>query len=146
MIIDKLENFGHYVAMNPLFEEVWNFLKTTDLKECEIGKQSLHGDDLLMNVTMAQPKTQAEARLETHVKYIDIQIPLSGTERMGYTPTADLKESIYDEAKDISFYEGPADNYLEVKPGMFVVFFPEDGHAPAITPAALKKVIFKVKA
>jgi beta-galactosidase beta subunit len=28
---------------------------------------------------------------------------------------------------------------------MFTLFFPEDGHAPGITPTGLKKIIIKVK-
>ena len=36
--------------------------------------------------------------------------------------------------------------YVAVKPGMFAIFFPQDGHAPGITPDGVKKVIVKVKA
>jgi beta-galactosidase beta subunit len=37
-----------------------------------------------------------------------------------------------------------AEDYLTIKPGMFAIFFPEDGHAPGVTPDGLKKVIVKV--
>lgn len=63
---------------------------------------------------------------------------------MGYTPRADLPEAAYDAEKDISFYEGAATDYLTVKPGMFVIFFPEDAHAPGVTPEKVRKVIVKV--
>jgi biofilm protein TabA len=39
-----------------------------------------------------------------------------------------------------------AETYVTVKPGMFAIFFPQDGHAPGITPDGVKKVIVKVKA
>ena len=42
--------------------------------------------------------------------------------------------------------EGLAETYIAVKPGMFAIFFPQDGHAPGITPDGVKKVIVKVKA
>ena len=48
--------------------------------------------------------------------------------------------------KDITFFEGLAETYIAVKPGMFAIFFPQDGHAPGITPDGVKKVIVKVKA
>ena len=48
--------------------------------------------------------------------------------------------------KDITFIEGLAETYVAVKPGMFAIFFPQDGHAPGITPDGVKKVIVKVKA
>ena len=63
---------------------------------------------------------------------------------MGYSPRAILPQAAYDTQNDISFYPGEAENYLRVKPGMFIIFFPEDGHAPAITPVTLKKAIFKL--
>ena len=36
-----------------------------------------------------KPKEKENAKLETHKDYIDIQIPLSGTEIMGYTAAQD---------------------------------------------------------
>ena len=52
----------------------------------------------------------------------------------------------YNVEKDITFFEGLAETYIAVKPGMFAIFFPQDGHAPGITPDGVKKVIVKVKA
>ena len=54
--------------------------------------------------------------------------------------------SPYNAEKDITFFEGLAETYITVKPGMFAIFFPQDGHAPGITPEGVKKVIVKVKA
>jgi YhcH/YjgK/YiaL family protein len=65
---------------------------------------------------------------------------------MGYTPRTALPEAEYNAEKDITFYPGAAESYIDVKPGMFAIFFPQDGHAPAITDTPLKKVIVKVKA
>lgn len=144
MVIDKLENLEKYVSLNPLFAEAAAFLKATDLQAHEAGKVVLRGGELTVNFSDVCPKTKAEARLETHNEFIDIQLPLSGVEVMGYTPRADLPEAAYDAEKDISFYEGAATDYLTVKPGMFVIFFPEDAHAPGVTPEKVRKVIVKV--
>ena len=37
MIIDKLENLGKYVSLNPLFADVVDFLKDHDLNSMEVG-------------------------------------------------------------------------------------------------------------
>ena len=84
----------------------------------------------MVNFSQTNPKTKEEAKLETHNRFIDIQIPLSGVEVMGYTPREDLPEAEYNADKDISFYHGLAESYIPVKPGMFVIFFPQDAHAP----------------
>ncbi|EJX07370.1 hypothetical protein EVA_04526 [gut metagenome] len=114
----------------------------------EVGKTELNGKDLLVNVAQTKPKTQDQAKLETHRDFIDIQIPVSGTELMGYTPADACQptDAPYNTEKDITFFEGRAESYIEVKPGMFAIFFPQDGHAPGITPDGVKKVILKVKA
>lgn len=148
MVIDKLENIEKYASLNPLFAQAVEFLKSHDLNALEPGKTELKGKDLLVNVTEAKPKSKEQARLETHRDFIDIQIPLSGTETMGYTPAADCRpaDAPYNEEKDITFFEGAAQSYIDVHPGMFAIFFPQDGHAPAITPEGVKKIIIKVKA
>lgn len=144
MVIDKIENLEKYASLNPLFSQAIEFLKSTDLNAHEIGKVKLQGDDLVVNFAQARPKTKEEAKLETHNRFIDIQIPLDGVEVMGYTPRADLPDAEYNPEKDITFYLGLAESYLTIKPGMFAIFFPEDGHAPGVTPDGVKKVIVKV--
>lgn len=148
MVIDKLENIEKYASLNPLFAEAIEFLKSHDLAALEVGKTELKGKDLLVNVAQTKPKTKEQAKLETHRDFIDIQIPVSGVEIMGYTPATACQpaEAPYNTEKDITFFEGLAESYLEVKPGMFAIFFPQDGHAPGITPEGVKKIIVKVKA
>lgn len=148
MIVDKLENIKKYAALNPLFEQAAEFLLSHDLDSLELGKTELKGKDLLVNVTQTKPKTKEQAKLETHKDFIDIQIPVSGLEIMGYTPATELPAAIYNAEKDITLWEEGrlADSYVNVRPGMFAIFFPQDGHAPGITPDGVKKVIVKVKA
>lgn len=146
MVIDNLKNLRDYVSLNPLFVKAMDYIESTDLKALEPGKIVLVENELIVNVNQIGPKTKEEAKLETHNEYIDIQIPLTDVEVMGYTQRADLPEVEYDADKDLSLYEGLSDDYITVKPGMFTLFFPSDGHAPGITPTGLKKIIIKVKA
>lgn len=148
MVVDKIENLDKYISLNPLFAQAVEFLKSHNLSEMEVGKTELKGKDLVVNIAQTNPKTKEQAKLETHNKFIDIQIPLSGVEIMGYTPGADCKpaDAPYNEEKDITFFEGLAESYIPVKPGMFAIFFPEDGHAPGVTETGVKKVIVKVLA
>lgn len=146
MIVDTLENLGKYEGMNPLFPKVVEFLKTHDLSTLEVGKIELKGNDLFIKVAQAKPKTKEQAKIEAHKNFLDIQIPVSGTEVMGYTPLKDCKDATpYNAEKDVLFFGGLAESYLTIKPGMFAIFFPQDGHAPGVTPDGLKKVIVKVR-
>ncbi len=149
MVVDTLDNLEKYASLNPLFAQAIDFLKNTDLNALEAGsKTELCGKDLVVNVAQTSPKTKEAAKLETHNVFIDIQIPLSGVEVMGYTPGNECMpaDAVYNAEKDITFFEGLAQDYIAVKPGMFAIFFPQDGHAPGITETGVKKVIVKVKA
>lgn len=148
MIIDNLENLSKYASINPLFNQAIEFLTKHDLATLEVGKIHLKGDDLVVNVAQTTPKTKEDAKLETHNKFIDIQIPLSGTEIFGYTPATSClpADAVYNAQNDITFFEGLSESYIAVKPGMFAIFFPEDGHAPGISDTGVKKIIVKVLA
>ena len=104
MIIDKLENIGMYASVNPLFAQAIEFLKSTDLNAHELGKVVLKEGELFVNFAAARPKTKDDAKIETHNNFIDIQIPLTGTELMGYMPRTDLAEAEYNAEKDVTFY------------------------------------------
>ena len=147
MVIDTLENLEKYASLNPLFKDVVEFIKANNLNTLEAGKHEIKGADLFVNVQVAKGKDKAAAVLETHKKMIDIQIPLSTSETYGYTPLCRLPEAEYNEAKDITKYEGLADTYVTCRPGEFAIFFPQDGHAPCISDESeIKKAIFKVLA
>ena len=148
MIIDTLDNLGKYQGINPLFADVVECLKKNDLNVMEDGKYPIKGKDLFLNLTTAKGKAPDEAEVETHVKMIDIQMPLDGPETYGYTPLCNLPEEEYNAEKDVTMYPGlMAESFIDCQPGMFAIFFPQDGHAPCITMAPeIRKAIFKVKA
>lgn len=148
MVVDMLDNLAKYASLNPLFAQAIEFLNTHDLQAMEPGKTELKGSDLVVNVAQTSPKTKEEAKLETHNVFIDIQIPLSGTEVIGYTAACNClpANAPYSAEKDITFFDGLAETYVAVKPGMFAIFFPQDGHAPGISSEGVKKIIVKIKA
>ena len=148
MIIDTLENLGKYVGLNPLFADVMEFLEQNDLSTMDEGKHPIKGADLFVNIQMAKGRSREAAVLESHVRMIDIQLPLDADETFGYSPVCDLPDYEYNPEKDMTKYgDTPSQTYVTVKPGQMAIFFPQDGHAPCITEKeVIKKAIFKVKA
>lgn len=154
MIIDRIENLQHYAALNPLFAKVAEFISCHDLAAMPAGIHKIQGNDLFVNIQDAPVKTRQQARFESHRRMIDIQIPVTGKEEHGWTPMTDLPHADYDEAADMSLHDplppatpdSVASTYFMLHPGQFAIYFPKDGHAPAITQVPLRKAIFKVKA
>lgn len=148
MIIDTIDNLAKYADMNPLFAEVVDFLKQHDLQAMEAGSYQIKGEDVALKLQVAEQRTKETCFIESHRKMIDIQIPITCEETYGYSPLEELPEATYDAEKDMTIYEGvKPKEYVTLAPGMMVIFFPQDGHAPCIIDEPeIKKAIFKVKA
>lgn len=146
MILDSLENLRMYESLNPNFSKAIDFILNTDLANLPLGRNEICGDDVFANVMEVQPRTKEEVPIEIHRKYIDIQVPITGDEIMGYTPIDELPVAEYSDANDVTLYPAGmlAKDYFNVKRSMFTIFYPQDGHAPAVTPVKVKKVIVKV--
>lgn len=147
MILDSLNNTVKVERLHPLFKKAFDYIKETDFSKVEDGKYELDGSRLFINVASLTGKDKKDAAIETHKKYIDIQLPLLGVEKIGWKPGCELQEESipYDEAKDIAFYVDRPTAYTKIYPGQFAVYFPEDGHAPGIGEGNIRKVIVKVQ-
>ena len=146
MILDLLENSNRYESLNPRFKQAFDFLKATDLANLPLGIMELDGKNLYVNVQVIDKKTPDVALMETHEKYIDIQVPVSGVELMGWIARKRLKQEIepYNPEKEMTLYADKTENLIRVQPSEFVIFFPEDGHQPGIVTEKHKKLIVKV--
>lgn len=87
-----------------------------------------------------------KARLEAHKRFIDIHVPLKGTEIIGWAPVNALKylQQAYNDQTDIEFYGDNAHSMLHVSKGQIVIFFPEDAHAPNIGLGNHRKLCIKI--
>ena len=148
MIIDTLDNLGHYEPLNRLVANVVAFMKEHDLNELSTGKHPIVGENAFVNIQEATGKTEKEAVIEYHRKMIDIQVPLEVDEQYGYTPLADLPAGDFNLENDCALLPGiRPQTVFTLRKGQFVIFTPQDGHAPCISEhQTFKKAIFKIKA
>ena len=61
-------------------------------------------------------------------------MPLSGKETFGVKATTNCTNPIdeFDTERDILFYEDTPTEYITLNKGEFIIFFPDDAHAPCI--------------
>ncbi|MEI6752637.1 MAG: YhcH/YjgK/YiaL family protein [Paludibacter sp.] len=146
MILDELKNAAQYESVHPRFKKAFEFLLKTDLETFPLGKTEIDGLDLFVNVQEIVGKSAEEAIMETHKKYIDIQVPITAPETMGWIAVNNLKETTqeYNPEKDVAFFADKATSFVNVQPRQFAIFFPEDAHQPGIAQGKHKKVIVKV--
>ncbi len=91
-------------------------------------------------------RRKEDALLETHEKYIDIQLVMTGIDEMGWKPKSLCKKPAgkYDQKTDEQIFMDEPDAWISTVSGAFVIFFPEDAHMPLISSGQLHKVVVKV--
>ena len=146
MILDVLENLRHYLALNSGFEAALPFLSRPDLPELPAQKYPIDGTRVYAIVERAQGRERAQARLEAHRAYTDIQLVMAGTDTMGWRSMATCQQpsGVYNADRDIQFFDDEPELWLPVQPGRFAIFFPRDAHMPLIADEPIHKVVVKV--
>lgn len=147
MIFSTLKHSDRIEGLHPLFKKAFDFVKSNDLLHKELGRIEIEGDSLFINNSEVDALSKEEQVLEVHRKYIDIHILLEGKETIGWLPTdeaVDEKHS-FDCENDFALYSDKPASYIDMRPGDFLVVYPEDAHAPIIGEGKIRKLIVKVK-
>jgi YhcH/YjgK/YiaL family protein len=127
-------------------------LQKVDLGAMAPGRYAIEGDTLFYSIQEVELLTLAETRAEAHLKYADIQIPVSAGERFGFAlPQPDLAPTQDQYATDdVAFYPPPAGEcFIDAAPGDYLVFLPRELHRPRLAvkeKGTIRKVVIKVHA
>lgn len=149
MIFDSIENASKYFILGERIKKGFDFLLNTDLENLKPNRYEIENDEIFANVQILTTKNKEDKKWEAHRKYIDIQYLIKGQECMGYGFLKNFKTSVeYDDKNDIEFLSGDKFNYINLSKGEFVIFYPDDVHAPVLNVdenKEIKKVIVKIK-
>jgi len=147
MIIDTLINAERYYSLHRSFKTVFEYLNSTNLSALENGVIELSdGIRVIVSNDAGRTKEAAAKKFECHNQNIDIQVAIQGPETMGWKPRADCRqvEVPYNPEKDYMFYSDEPDTFFSLKNGQFVIFFPEDVHAPMLSEGLIRKLVVKI--
>ena len=148
MIFDSLKNSALYYSLNPRLEKAFGFIASTDWEKMEPGIHELDGKDIYVNVMDTELKKPADAKLEIHNAYPDIQVLVRGErETFGWSERAVLSKPLggFDAEKDIQLFDDEPQTCYTIRPGQFTILMPEDGHAPMVGEGSIRKIIVKVR-
>jgi YhcH/YjgK/YiaL family protein len=149
MIISDLKDSRRIETLHPLFTELFNYVKSHDILHAPLGRIDIDGDNLYINNSQPECKSKEEQNLELHYKYIDVQILLEGHETIGWKATNSLDANTvvtpYDDKGDFALYHDQPTTYIDLQPGQFAIFYPEDAHAPIIGKGKIRKMVAKVR-
>lgn len=145
MIYAPLKHVDRYKALSPRIAAALEFLQTADFSALADGRVDLDGENLFVNIMTYDTKPSNHTP-EHHEHYADIQCVLSGREIISVLPMDEVGAPLSSEG-DCYLFEGEGQP-VEVKAGEFMILFPEDAHAPGVSPSGqperVRKAVAKV--
>jgi len=143
MIIDRIEEQERYYPLHPDMELAFAFL--AEAADLEPGRYELE-NGLFASIYENDTNQIDTLNLEAHREYIDLQYCISGGERMAWAHIQELNPVSEDVERDLYMYAGKS-TAVSIRPGMFYIMFPSDGHKAGAHnefPKHYRKVVVKI--
>lgn len=141
---------SNQVAIKARVEAAVQYLKQLKVSEEDAGKIFNVSENFFYSIQSYDTKPVDQCKLESHRKYIDIQIMISGEESIDIVDISRLSvKEEYNEEKDVMFWDVPIImSKITLVPGDYVVLYPETAHRGAQNLDGIKhvlKIVGKVK-
>jgi biofilm protein TabA len=150
MFIGKLDAWATERKFLPvIFEKAIGYLASVNAEKITVGVHYIEGESIFAKVETGHGKEINNRKFELHQQFIDIQMLLSGNERQDFVIDMQHIELLEDRlaADDIAFYKvTDSIQSLYLHPGMFIVYFPGELHAPGLWDGCgdFKKIVIKL--
>ena len=145
MILDKLTAAQAYRGIHPRLDAVLDRLNEDFLATVGSEAMRLEGDALYVTRFTYETLPLEDTFFEAHRRYLDVHLMMEGEERVELASPGGL--TLFEHKDDFYAYRGAAEQSLVLRPGSFLVVFPEDAHRIKIQvngPETVSKVVFKV--
>ena len=154
MIADYIKNLDTYASVHPRFPKAFAFLKELLQKPLENGRYycpDCAEGEIFANVSSYDSRPMEQAIMEVHHKYIDIQVIVSGEEKI-YMPALEtpVVTKEFNEAGDCAIFSMPdpaASTCITMDQGTFAIFLPNEIHGPNLAAresVPVMKIVVKV--
>jgi len=146
LILDHLDNADRYSSLHPGFAAAFEYLRTADILSLPQGRQEIDGERLHCMIGREPGQGRERRKLEFHREYIDIQCVLFGEDEIGWRPLGNCTQldEPYQPSREVGFYAERPESYFTLHPKEFVIFWPEDPHAPLSGRGDMVKAVVKV--
>ena len=126
-----------------------DFLSHLKEEDLSLGRHDVD-ETFYYNVQEYDTKVDALRHFESHIKYVDIQILISGVENLQVIDINRLKvETPYNETKECIYYYSTNNAASTIlRPGSAIILYPKDAHRTLAlneNSCHVKKIIGKVK-
>ncbi|MGE4284584.1 MAG: YhcH/YjgK/YiaL family protein [Clostridia bacterium] len=151
MIIADFNSLAPYKAVSKNMQLAIEYLEQIDLQSMEDDKYHVIDDDIFVVVSTYPTRDHNESKYEAHRNYIDIQCLISGEELIFCNQACRMEaDGSYNAVNDkLNFKDQEGEVSIHLKPGMAVIFYPNDAHKACCKfddkPKQVRKLLVKVK-
>jgi YhcH/YjgK/YiaL family protein len=136
-------------GLHPVLAEALTLALASRPQDKSPGRFELRGSDIFMNIMVLTTQSAESKKAEQHAQYADIQVLLSGEERIlwGMVDSARQCESLHIEEDYQLCHAIENEQTITLQPGSFAIFMPGEPHKPgciATLSQEIKKVVVKV--
>lgn len=145
MILANNAHAAAYRGIHPRLDAVLDRLNDAFLYSVGTVTQQIEGDKLYVTRFSYETLPKEETFFEAHKKYLDVHVMVEGEERVEIASPNAL--TLFEHKDDFYAYRGEADVDFILRPGMFLVVFPDDAHRIKMQvngPQTVSKVVFKL--
>ncbi len=150
MIFDSVENIESYGGASDAIAKAVQFVMEFDGSRPD-GKYPIDGDTIFALVQTVETAGHDGKVFEAHRKFLDVHIVLEGQEKqdvalMDHAEAEMVQE--YSEQNDAMLFKTEDFSTVILKPRMFAVYGPSDGHRPCLCvngPEKIRKVCVKIR-
>lgn len=153
MFIGNLRTFDEEKMYLPKGYEKWiQYLAELDINNLKVGKYDLDEENY-MTVVEVETNSANVRSLEAHRNFADIQLVISGREKIGYQSMTQVDNNLKKETNatnDLYFYDSKSeDTVIAMTKGTYAIFSPCDAHRTLCNWGneieQIKKIIMKIK-
>lgn len=149
MIFNNLEKLEEYCPLDKTYvKAILDFISTCK-PDMNNGSYKVKNDIIFANVSSYETAAGKINEFESHQKYVDLQLLLSGEEYIYLSDISHLEIfKPYVSQTDFMLWTGKEQSFIHLVPGTFALFLPEDAHQVGRSVTDLvttnKKIVFKI--
>lgn len=149
MIYGKLHSLRRYLGLHPNLDTAIRWaLAHPDLSTLPMGVTPIQGETVYVNRFDCATRPPEELLFEAHTQYADLHLVLGGTEAIHVSDIEDLREEKRKPESDYIGCSGDSQSVCVMRPGFFLVVFPEDAHKVKVryqSETTVQKAVVKIK-
>jgi biofilm protein TabA len=143
MIFDNIRNIELYSHLSKSLRDSFDFFQNNKFSFQKNQTLKIDTKGMYAILQKYSPKDKADLLIESHRKFIDLQVMVEGKEYLGYAEKNTLCSMGYDENHDTERLTGTL-TFFPFYQGFFVVLFPQDAHMPGVKHHGSTKVVKKI--